>query len=103
MNPFPSPQQMVAQVTAPPSGGGSSSFATILMTDIFFCLSTQAKNYDQSEGCSTMSDTPSTSQPDHPLTLEKPAFKLPSLPSNVTIGRYTHNFHTKATQHYSIV
>ena len=40
MNPFPAPQQMVAQATDPPSGGASSSFATILMTNVVIGLST---------------------------------------------------------------
>lgn len=63
-NPFPSLQQMVAQATAPTFSGASSSSATILMTDVVIGLSTRAKNYDQSEGPSTMDDTPSTCQPD---------------------------------------
>lgn len=94
---------MVAQATAPPSGGASSSSATILMTDVVFGLSTQAKNYDQSKGHSTTNDTTSNSQHDRPLTLEKPTFELPSHPSKATICRTMHNFNTRATQHYSIV
>lgn len=39
-NPFPTPQQMVAQATTPPSGGASSSFATILMTGVVIGPST---------------------------------------------------------------
>lgn len=63
-NPFPAPQQMVAQAPAPASDSASSSSATILMTDAVIGLSTRAKNYNPSEGLSTPDDTPSTSQPD---------------------------------------
>ena len=62
-NPFPTPQQMVAQAPAPASGKASSSSATILMTDVVVSLSTRANNYDPSEGRSTPDDIPSTSQP----------------------------------------
>ena len=102
-NPFPAPQQMVAQAPIPPSGGASSSSTTILMIDTVIGLSTRVKNYDQSEGHPTTNDTPSTSQPDCPLTLEKPAFKLPSRPSKATVCQTMHNFNTRASQHYSIV
>jgi len=102
-NPFPSPQHMVSQAAAPPSGGASSSSVTILMIDAIICLSTQVKNYDQSEGRSTRNDTPSTSQPDCPLTLEKPSFELPSHTSKETIRQTMHNFNTRVAQHYSII
>ena len=39
-NHFPTPQQMVDQYLAPPSGGASSSYATILMVDMVIGLST---------------------------------------------------------------
>ena len=57
-NPFPAPQQMVAQAPAPPSRGASSSSATILMTDTVIGDSMRAKNYDQSKGHSNPNDTP---------------------------------------------
>ena len=38
-NPFPPPQKMVSQAFAPPSGGASSSFSTILMTDVVIGIS----------------------------------------------------------------
>ena len=76
---------MVAQAPTPPSDGASSSSATILMTDVVIVFSTRAKHYDQSKGRSTTNDTPSTSQPDRPLTLEKPTFELPSRPSKVIV------------------
>ena len=38
-NPFPDPQQMVAQDFAPPSGGDSSSSTTILMADVVIGIS----------------------------------------------------------------
>ena len=94
---------MVAQATAPPSSGASSLSSTILMTDVVIGLSMQAKNYDQSDGRSTTNETPSTSQSDCPLTLEKPTFELPSSPSKATVHQTTHNINTQASQHYSIV
>ena len=101
--PFPAPQQMVAQAPAPASDDASSSSATILMTDAVIGLSMRAKNYEPSEGHSTPHDIPSTSQPDRPLTIEKPTFKLRSRPSKATVCRTTHNFNTWAAQHYSNV
>ena len=73
------------------------------MTDTLIGLSMRAKNYDALEGRSTTTDSPLTSQPNHSLTLDKPAFELPSHASKVTLHRTTHNFNTIATQHYSIV
>ena len=102
-NPFPAPQQVVAQVPTPASNEASLSSATILMTDIVIGLSTRAKNYDPLEGRSTSDDIPSTSQPDRPLTIEKPAFELPSHPSKETVCWTTHNFNAQVAQHYSIV
>ena len=43
-NPFPTPQQMVAQAPTPAFGGASSSSATILIADVVIGLSTRAKN-----------------------------------------------------------
>ena len=102
-NPYPAPQQMVSQASAPPSRGASSSSVTILMADAIACLSSRAKNYDQLEGSSATKATPLTSQPDSSLTLERTIFELPSRPSKVTFHWTTHNFNTQATQHYSIV
>ena len=83
--------------------GSSSSSTTILMSGVVIGLSTRAKNYDKSEGHSTKNDTPSTSQPDITLTLEKPSFELPSHPLKVTVHQTMHNFNTQAAQHYNIV
>ena len=94
---------MVAQAPALVSDEASLSSATILMNDIVIGLSIRAKNYDPSEGRSTPDDIPSTSQPNQPLTIEKPSFELPSCPSKETIHRTTHNINAWATQHYSIV
>ena len=102
-NPFLAPQQMVSRAPSTVSGSASSSSAMILMTNVVIGLSTRAKNYDPSEGRSTPNDTPSTSQPNRPLTIEKPSFKLPSFPSKETVHQDTHNFNTWAAQHYSIV
>jgi hypothetical protein len=102
-NPFPALQQMVAQVPTPASSDASSSFATILMIDVVISLSMRAKNYDPSEGHSTPNDIPSTSQPNRPLTIEKPSFELPSRPSKATVRQTTHNFNARVAQHYSIV
>lgn len=38
-NPFPAPQQMVAEAPAPPSGGALSSSATISMVDTLIGIS----------------------------------------------------------------
>jgi hypothetical protein len=73
------------------------------MIDTLIGLSTRAKNYDQLEGRPTTNDTPSNSQLDRSLTLEKPAFELPSRPSKETVRWTTHNFNTRVAQHYSIV
>ena len=94
---------MIAQAPIPQSRGASSSSTTILMIDVVIGLSTRAKNYDQLEGRSTTNDTRSTSQFDPHLTLEKPAFKLPSFSSKATLHQTMHNFNTWASQHYSIV
>ena len=93
-NHFPAPQQMLAQSPIPPSRGASSSSATILMTNNLICLSTRAKNCDQSKGHFTTNDTPSTSQPNRSHTIEKLAFELPSHPSKATVCRTKHNFNT---------
>ena len=102
-NPFPTPQQIVAQALALAFGGASSSSATILMTGTVIGLSTRAKNYDPSEGCSTPDDIPSTSQPNLPLRIKKPTFELPSCPSKAIVRRTTHNFNARTAQHYSII
>ena len=94
---------MVTQALIPLSRGASSSSATILMIDVVIGISTQAKTYDQPKRCSSTKETPSTSQPDNSLTLEKPTFKLPSRPSKVTFRQTMHKFNTWATYHYSIV
>ena len=95
-NPFPAPQQIVSQAHAPTSDGAFSSSAMILMIDIVIGLSTRANTYDPSEGHSTPDDTPSTSQPDRPLTIEKPTFELPSCPSKATVRQTMHNFNARA-------
>jgi hypothetical protein len=92
---------MVSQVHVPPSGGASSSFATILIIDVVIGISTRAKTYDQPECHSTTKETPSTSQPDSSLTLEKPFFKLTSRLSKATFHQTTHNFNTRVAQHYN--
>ena len=102
MDPFPSQQQLIDQMSN--QGNSSSSEEIRMMSSDTINLQTQRQNYDKpvdkKEDHSSLGKTPSTSSPESssivPLSIEKPTLDMILCPPKSTLRKVVFNPNSRA-------